>query len=225
MPGSICWVDLGTPEPAAAATFYAGLLGWSFTEPERTGYRVAMLRGLPVAGLGPATDSGDPYWTVNVSTADIHETLQAVEASGGTVLEPPTQAGDQGIGAVTRSPSGLPLSFWQPLVRHGMQLAQEPGAFQGLSLRTPEPEDEVRYLNAVLGWRAQAGGSIRSADASVAVTTTSYGPGQWMVHFAVQDRAVSMRLASDLGATTTADGDVRDPHGAVFGLDETSPPD
>ena len=54
------WVDLGSPDPAAAAAFYGGLFGWDAPEgtPEMGGYRMAMLRERAVAGIGPATNPG-----------------------------------------------------------------------------------------------------------------------------------------------------------------------
>ena len=41
-PGTPSWVDLGTPDPAAAAAFYSGLFGWVIEQgpPEAGGYRI-----------------------------------------------------------------------------------------------------------------------------------------------------------------------------------------
>jgi uncharacterized protein len=49
------WVDLGTPDPAAAGEFYSALFGWDVQPgpPETGGYAMCYLRGRMVAGLGP----------------------------------------------------------------------------------------------------------------------------------------------------------------------------
>ena len=55
-PGTPSWVDLGSPDPTAAAAFYGGLFGWQAEmdpRPEAGGYGIFTLRGKPVAGLGP----------------------------------------------------------------------------------------------------------------------------------------------------------------------------
>ena len=51
--GKVIWVDLVTPDLAAAKRFYGGLFGWSFND-IHTGasdYSVALLDGRPVGGL------------------------------------------------------------------------------------------------------------------------------------------------------------------------------
>ena len=66
------WVDLGTSDIDAAARFYGGLFGWEVPDPppETGGYRVCMLKGQPVAGLGPQMNPGPPVWATYVNTAD-----------------------------------------------------------------------------------------------------------------------------------------------------------
>ena len=68
------WVDLGSPDLDAARAFYSGLFGWDIPPgPEEAGgYSIAMLRGRPVAGIGPAMNPGPPVWAtyVIVDSAD-----------------------------------------------------------------------------------------------------------------------------------------------------------
>ena len=49
--GAFSWAELTTPDPAAAASFYGGLFGWSVKEmgPEMGGYRVVSVGD---AGVG-----------------------------------------------------------------------------------------------------------------------------------------------------------------------------
>jgi len=87
--GSVCWVDLGTPAPEVSAAFYAALFGWTITEADPTGYRLCSLRGQLVAGLGPAEDPGPPYWTTNISVADLQATAGRLEKSGAEIVVAP----------------------------------------------------------------------------------------------------------------------------------------
>ena len=69
-PGTPSWVDLGTPDPAEASRFYSDLFDWTIEEgpPEFGGYRMCLLDGKPVAGLGPQTNTDmPPYWTTYVT--------------------------------------------------------------------------------------------------------------------------------------------------------------
>ena len=85
-PGTPSWVDLGSPDTAASAAFYGGLLGWKADidpRPEAGGYGMFSLRGLNVAGIGPQQNADmPPYWTVYVTVANADETLAAMTAAG-----------------------------------------------------------------------------------------------------------------------------------------------
>ena len=63
------WVDLGTPDIPKAIEFYSSLFGWQIEQgpPEAGGYSMCLLRGKPVAGLGPQMSPGPPYWTTYVT--------------------------------------------------------------------------------------------------------------------------------------------------------------
>ena len=53
-PGTPSWVELSTPDPDGAATFYSDVLGWEATEPgpaETGAYRMFQSAGKNVAGL------------------------------------------------------------------------------------------------------------------------------------------------------------------------------
>jgi len=51
--GKVIFVELVTPDLAAAKRFYGGLFGWTFRDLDTggTGYAEAMLNGEPVAGI------------------------------------------------------------------------------------------------------------------------------------------------------------------------------
>src|SRR3954454_18949587 len=87
-PGTPCWADLGTPDIDAAVAFYGDLFGWSIPERENAeqtgGYRQAMLRGKPVAGVMPLMQEGQPpAWSTYISVEDADATAAKVREAGG----------------------------------------------------------------------------------------------------------------------------------------------
>src|SRR6476620_2425642 len=90
-PGQVCWVDVNTPDTAAARTFYGGLFGWEIEEgpAEAGGYCMCMYKGETVAGIGPQPQPGPSFWTTYVSTTSADDTVAKVGPAGGTVFMEP----------------------------------------------------------------------------------------------------------------------------------------
>ena len=99
--GVPCWVAGVHPDPAAAASFYGGLLGWEPQELE-PGQLVCRLRGREVAAIGPgpgaAADAA--VWQTSVWVDDAEAAAAKVAAAGGSVLAEPFELGSAGRTAV-----------------------------------------------------------------------------------------------------------------------------
>src|SRR3984885_7044433 len=107
-PGTPCWADLTTSEPAASLAFYTGLLGWeSYAAPDDGGASYTFFApagtapedfpGRVVAGLMPSPAPERPAaWNTYVSVADIEATAALVTAAGGHVIVPPLDVDGQG---------------------------------------------------------------------------------------------------------------------------------
>jgi predicted enzyme related to lactoylglutathione lyase len=227
--GSVCWIDLGTPDIGATQAFYSDLLGWTVAPPDTSGYRLAAIGGQLVAALGPAEDPGLPYWTINVTVADIRAATTRFADAGADVLIPPAAAGPLGHYAVARDPVGAPVSLWQPGTHVGMQRAQEPGTFAGISLLTDQPDRAVSFYRTALGWNTDGRkAEFRLPDNSIAPIRPAPGAptsqqSLWLVMFASADIEADITRARQLGATQirydpTASATLRDPAGALFGL-------
>src|ERR1700755_1522321 len=80
-PGTPCWVDLSTSDPAASAAFYTGLFGWAtqaappggdaadtFFPPAAT--RPGEFHDSVVAGLMPSPGGRRAAWNTYVSVTD-----------------------------------------------------------------------------------------------------------------------------------------------------------
>ena len=213
-PGTPSWVDLGTPDPAAAATFYGALFDWDIQEgpPEAGGYRMCLLRGRPVAGLGPSQAEGmPPWWTTYVAVSSADETAAAISANGGTVLVPPMDVLDVGRTAVAADPFGAVFSVWQAGTHHGAGLVNEPGTLCWNELNTRHPVEHIAFYTAVFDWEAKRsegpidyiefmlhgnsiGGMMEMGD-----MFPPEAPESWSVYFAVAECDASAATVTELG--------------------------
>jgi predicted enzyme related to lactoylglutathione lyase len=116
-PGSLRWLELYTPDIAAAAGFYHRVLGWetsSVTFPG--GFHTcvnpagegedAMFGGLVPQDEEPEESRGDPYWLLHIEVADIDAVAARARELGGTVRMPPTDIPDVGRVAKLTDPYG-----------------------------------------------------------------------------------------------------------------------
>ncbi|GGX91643.1 VOC family protein [Streptomyces anandii] len=116
-PGSLCWVELYTPDIAAAAAFYNKVLGLetsAVTFPGGTytcvnpaeGGEDAMFGGIVPLGEDPVEAEGGPYWLPYFEVTDTDATVARAEELGGTVRGAATDV--PGVGRIARlaDPSG-----------------------------------------------------------------------------------------------------------------------
>jgi predicted enzyme related to lactoylglutathione lyase len=244
-PGMPSWVDLSTPDPAAAAQFYSALFGWEVTEgpPEAGGYAMCHLGGQTVAGIGPQQYPGPPVWSTYVNVTDADAIMASVTASGGSVVMPPMDVLDAGRGAMFTDPAGAVFGVWQPARHAGAGVVNEPGALCWNELVTTDVAGAERFYAAVFGWGARtqgepgpqaytewqlAGRSIGGLMAKPADMPPEVPPF-WMAYFAVADTDANLRQAQALGASVVVPATdisaesgrfavLADPAGAMFGV-------
>jgi hypothetical protein len=245
-PGVPCWVDLGTPDIEAAASFYAGLFGWDVPEAENAeqtgGYRQAMLRGKPVAGMMPLMHEGQPpAWSTYVSVEDADATVAKVKEAGGTVLAEPMDVMELGRMAIFADPTGAVLGIWQPGTFVGAEVVNESNALLWNELNTRDPEAAKAFYGAVFGWgfeeqQYEAGpyNSIKVGESTVGGMIDMTGrvpeavPAHWLVYFAVEDTDATVAMATESGGSVafgpvdlTGVGRIAvvlDPFGAAFAV-------
>ena len=243
-PGTPSWVDLGTSDAVAGAAFYSALFGWEINEgpPEAGGYRMCMLNGHPVAGMGPQMNADmPPYWTTYVSVVDADAATTAVTDAGGQVLLPPMDVLDVGRMAIFMDPTGAAISAWQPRAHIGAGLVNEPGTLCWNELATRDTDAAEAFYAAVFGWGANK--SDMGAFMYTEYTVDGRGiagmmpmgeefppevPPHWLVYFAVADCDASAALVTELGGQIhVPPSDIpmvgrfalcQDPQGAMFSL-------
>ncbi|MFJ8079578.1 VOC family protein [Streptomyces sp. NPDC096205] len=115
-PGSLRWLELYTPDIAAAAGFYHKVLGWetssvsfpggSYTCVNPSGQGEDAMFGGLVPLDEDSGETGDPYWLVYVEVTDTDATAARARELGGTVRTPPTDIPDVGRVARLADPYG-----------------------------------------------------------------------------------------------------------------------
>ncbi|HXH33841.1 MAG TPA: VOC family protein [Plantibacter sp.] len=242
--GVTSWIDLESSELDAAMSFYGALFGWTFeqatppTAPLR--YVIAKLDGSDVAGFGETAPGGAPSaWNTYVAVDDIEAACAAVELAGGTVVDPPTPAGEGGLGAVCQDPEGVGFRLWQAKRRLGAQAVNVPGGWNFSNLHTADQAGSQEFYGRVFPWRftdmgfatviqvpgygehlaATSDPDIFQRQADVApegfvdvigdIGEAGDDTPRWEVVFAIADRDQTSDLARSLGAEVLGTSDNR----------------
>lgn len=247
VPGTPCWVDLGSPDLDASIDFYSALFGWEVPENENVeqtgGYRRATKNGRDVAGMMPLMHEGQPpAWSTYVSVADATATAAAVTDAGGSVIAEPMDVLGLGHMAIFADPEGAVFGIWQPGTFTGAALVNEPGALSWNELNTRDLEGTKSFYGAVFGWDFEThdmgemgkyttialggnpvGGILDMGDREVPAEI----PPHWLAYFAVEDTDATIDQAKERGGSLMM-GPVdipvgrfailTDPHGAAFAV-------
>ncbi|MEN3584296.1 MULTISPECIES: VOC family protein [unclassified Streptomyces] len=156
-PGAVCWIDLGTPDVPAAASFYRAVFGWEFEsmgEEDRPEGGMFRKDGRLVGGLGTHSEEGErPTWMLYYSVRDADATTRDVERAGGTVRVAPRDLGEWGRMAQYTDPSGGRFAVWQPGTGAGFELVDKPGSLGWTELYTPDVEASKDFYRAVFDWQ------------------------------------------------------------------------
>ena len=244
-PGTPSWVELSTPDPDGAATFYCDVLGWEATEPgpaETGGYRMFQSGGKNVAGLMGHMQEGQPTaWATYVSVTDAEETARKVRAAGGSEIVGPMDVMELGRMAFFADPTGAAFGVWQPKEFGGADLVNEPVSLTWNEVHTPDIATDKTFYEAVFGWTAgkptfegppdtytvwqldgrNVGGMMEMVDGMFPPGT----PPHWSVCFAVADADAVVSKARDRGGAVAAEpvdmpigrfAAIIDPQGAAF---------
>src|SRR5947209_18297147 len=112
--GTLCWADLSTPDPAAAARFYSGLLGWETTADPHTDY-VHIKNGSQFIGgivaLNNRNPNAPPHWLPYFLSSNCDETADKASKAGAKLLVPPMTMENVGRMSVVADPQGAVFSI------------------------------------------------------------------------------------------------------------------
>ncbi len=235
--GVFCWVDLATPDLAAAVEFYGGLFGWTpDAQPsERGGYTIFLLDGAPVAGVGEHEPGYQSAWNNYVKVDDIEAVAARAEALGAEVVFPVQDAMGAGRLAYFRGPEGETFALWEPRGHRGAGRVNEPGCLAWNELCGQDLPKLQTFYAELFGWRFEDMEGYRvircgeRPNGGLLQIAPEWGPHPscWTPYFNVTDLAAAVARVKALGgsceveAIDTPGGKasvVKDPWGAAFEL-------
>ena len=238
------WVDLATSDADAARTFYGKLFGWDIQvnpDPQYGGYGIAKIDGRDAAGIGPVQSPQQPtVWSLYIGTDDIDRLSEAVATTGGIVVAPPFDVGDQGRMAAFQDPTGAMFSAWQGTRMGGFGTTGD-NTFAWAELTSTDIDSALAFYEHLLGWQTrrspmpggpdyiefQLRGESVAGAWGLSPEQMGGAPSQWMVYFNVDDIDAAFRTAIDNGGREVTSPQeypggryaiVADPQGATFGL-------
>jgi uncharacterized protein len=157
-PGKLIFVQLVTPDLAAAKQFYAGLFGWTFRDLQAggTSYAEAYLDGQPVAGLFhkklPAGGQRQPAWLSFFAVGDVDAAQKVALKNGAKVLFEPYNAPGRGREAVFADPQGAVFAILASESGDPPDVLASPGEWIWSSLITSDPDADAAFYQKIFGY-------------------------------------------------------------------------
>src|SRR5271169_5610358 len=245
--GKLVFVELVTPDLAAAKQFYAGLFGWTFHEIQggETAYAEAFLDGSPVGGLIqknlPASKHRRPAWLSFFSVGDVEAAKKAALKNGGTVLFEPHSLPDRGQEAVFVDPQGAVFAVLASTSGDPPDVLAATGEWIWTSLITSDPDTDAAFYQALFDYDVfelpategvqhllLASDNYARASVNTLPTNRPNAHPYWLNYVRVEDTVKMAAKVVALGGRVLVEpridrhggkvAVVADPLGATFGL-------
>jgi predicted enzyme related to lactoylglutathione lyase len=129
--GAPSLVELRTPEPEAARSFYGRLFGWTYDERTTPGETWAIKNHGFVAAIAPGP--APATWNTYLNVADIDAAAARIEPNGGRLPTPPQVVTGEGRMASATDPTGATFGLWQAAGHIGATVVNEEGRSSGVS--------------------------------------------------------------------------------------------
>jgi len=223
-PGTFCWPELATIDPAGAKAFYTRLFGWEFVDNEMGPgefYTMLKLKGRDLGALYSMRKEErahgiPPHWNSYVAVANADQSAAKAKSLGGTLMAEPFDVMDAGRMATVQDPTGAVFCIWQAKNSPGAGVLGEAGALCWTELMTSDAGKARAFYTGLFGWKTeekpmgpgmtytifkngdvQAGGMMQ--------TTKEMGgvPSHWLVYFAVSDCDATFAQGTSMGAKVT----------------------
>jgi uncharacterized protein len=156
--GKVVWVDLVTPDLAAARKFYAGALGWTFRDGPTGGrkYTLALVDGRPVGGLfhraSPPGERRQPAWLTFIAVSDVDAAKRTAVEHGAKVLFEPRNVPMRGRQAVLADPEGAVFAIVASSTGDPPDFLAKPGEWIWSSLLVRDPATDAAFYQTLLGY-------------------------------------------------------------------------
>ena len=243
--GTFSWVDLSSPDQAAAKKFYGSLFDWSYEDNpigEGSVYSIAKIDGASVAALTPQPqqqrEAGiPPAWNCYVTVESADQSATRAQQLGANVHAGPFDVFTAGRMAVVQDPQGAFVMLWEPRENIGAGVVNAPGALSWNDLITPDPEAAQRFYGELFGWTFSKFGEGMDywvisnqgrGNGGIMAPREAGQPPAWLAYFGCEDVEDALGQVSAAGGSTIAPSmDISesakvavaaDAQGAVFAL-------
>ena len=225
-PGTFCWADLVTTDPAGAKAFYGGLFGWEVDDMpagESATYTMLRLGGDYVGGLyemePERRELGFPsHWFSYVSVESADEAAARAVELGGEAYGGAFDVMDAGRMAVVADPEGASFAAWEPRRHAGAGRVNDVGCMTWNELQTRDPETASAFYSGLFGWETEpmkedgrlVYTTIKNAagwaNGGFMAMTEGRGdaPAHWLAYFTVASCDEAAGLARELGGAVLA---------------------
>src|SRR5450759_5025753 len=249
--GKVIFVELVTPDLAAAKQFYAGLFGWTFRDIQAGGteYAEASLDGRPVAGLihrdVPAGKHRQPAWLSFIAVSDVDAAKTIALQHGAKVLFEPHSIPDRGREAVFADPQGAIFAVLASSSGDPPDVLAALGEWIWSSLITTDPDDDAAFYQALFDYEVYelpadegaqhlmlASDNYARASVNSLPANRPNAHSHWLNFVHVEDTVMMTEKVVALGGRVLVEprvdrhggkvAVVADPTGAPFGLLEWS---
>ncbi len=116
MPNTVIWNELQTRDTEGAKAFYGKVFDWTY-ESDPNGYIMCQENGRTQAGIIKMDENWPAEvpnnWGVYFMVADLDDSVAKVGELGGSIMVPPTSAGEMGKFAVVQDPQGGAFTIMQ----------------------------------------------------------------------------------------------------------------
>jgi uncharacterized protein len=118
VPGTLCWADLTTPGPGAAAKFYQAVFGWQ-ADPgkDKTGYLHIKNGDKYIAGILPAeprNPKAPTHWLLYFLVRDCDASTGMAKKAGAHIHVAPESMEGVGRWSIVADPQGAVFALFQP---------------------------------------------------------------------------------------------------------------
>lgn len=221
-PGTFCYAELVTNDPAASGKFYTELFGWSRNDQDMGEFGIYtqyQIDGKVVAAqykLNAEQEAMNvpPNWGQYITVADADAASAKAGELGGEVIMGPMDVMDYGRMSILSDPTGAVFCIWEPKANIGIELRDDPGTLCWNELMTPDIEKAKAFYGGLFGWEPESmdmgemgeytmfnrGGGQAAAGMMAIQPERGPIPAHWLAYFAVADLDGAHERAVELGA-------------------------
>lgn len=242
-PGRFVWFDLYSTDMTTVSNFYDALFGWDFVRTDDFEPRIKniILRGRVIGNLfGRDSEPGDSWWLCSMSVRNVDASAGVVMEAGGTVSQPPQPMPNRGRTAVAVDPQGATLSLLTTYTGDP-DIAPQVNRWVGCELWTRDVNAALDFYRPLAGYdgvhqdKADPEGHVQvTIDGTPSGGIVKIGKQplkpQWIPYVGVASALQTVIKAQSLGGEVLVAPDpkvlqgrvaiLRDPSGAVFGIQE-----